>query len=224
MDNGITPVMNVGGYGNGYGAGAFGGEWIFGLIVLAAMMNGGFGGWGGNRGFGFGADEMSNSLQTNILEAAANQRENCSQFTATNSNITNGFYQLARDMCQQSFGLVNQISGVSADIKDRLATMAAAQAQCCCDTDRAILENRYLSAQNTAAINANTSAGIQSIKDLICAEKAERQAARIQQLELNQALCGVVRYPTTATFSAGYPFSGFGYGYGNSGCGCGGSF
>lgn len=42
MDNGIQPVMNVGGgYGYGNCGGAFGGEWIFGLIVLAALFNGG---------------------------------------------------------------------------------------------------------------------------------------------------------------------------------------
>ena len=34
MDNGITPVMNVGsGYGDGFGFGG-GGAWIFGLLVL----------------------------------------------------------------------------------------------------------------------------------------------------------------------------------------------
>lgn len=217
MENGgIVPTIDYG-RGSYCNDGMNSGAWIFGLIVLAALFNGGFGGFGGNRGFGFAADEMSNSLQTNILEAAANQRENCSQFTATNANITNGFANLSRDLCSQSFGIVQTVTSGNADIKDRLAAMAATNAECCCRTERELLENRYLGAQNTAAINANTTAGIQSIKDLICAEKAERQAARIQQLELNQALCGVVRYPNSITYSAGYPFGN----YGNCGCGCG---
>ena len=41
------------GYG-GFGMGGFGGGWILGLIVLAALFNGGgFGGFGGNNGAGW---------------------------------------------------------------------------------------------------------------------------------------------------------------------------
>ena len=32
---------------------------------------------------------------------------------------------------------------------------------------------------------------------------ADKQAARIQQLELQQALCGIVRYPNAVTYNAG---------------------
>jgi hypothetical protein len=46
MDNGITPVMNVGGYGDGCGLNGFGG--IFGLLVLLGILNGGGGGLFGN--------------------------------------------------------------------------------------------------------------------------------------------------------------------------------
>lgn len=71
---------------------------------------------------------------------------------------------------------------------------------------------------NTAAINANTTAGIQKILDQMCADRAAQQSARIQQLELNQALAGVVRYPLAMTYTAGFsPFC-------NSGCGCGTGF
>lgn len=46
---------------------------------------------------------------------------------------------------------------------------------------------------DTTAINANTTAQIQSVKDLFYKEKAEAQAAKINKLELQQALCGVPR-------------------------------
>ena len=50
---------------------------------------------------------------------------------------------------------------------------------------------------------------MQKILDQLNADKAAAQAARIQQLELNQALCGVVRYPNAMTYTAGYsPFCG----------------
>lgn len=217
---GITPVMNIDrNCGDGYGMN--GGAWIFGLIVLASLFNGGFGGFGNRCGNGessiLEAVNLSNGQQTAQLEAAANQRENCSQFTATNSNITNGFSNLARDLCSQSFGIVNTITGGNADIKDRLATMSAQNAQCCCDIQRGIDGINYNNAINTASINANTTAQIQKVLDTLCADKIAAQQARISQLELNQALCGVVRYPTQATFNAGYPF---GYHYGFNGCGC----
>lgn len=66
---------------------------------------------------------------------------------------------------------------------------------------------RYEAALNTASINANTTAQTQKILDALCADKLAAQSARIQQLELNQALCGVVRYPLSMTYNAGFsPF------------------
>jgi hypothetical protein len=221
MDTGITPVMNMGGDGTGMNSGA----WIFGLIVLAALFNGGFGGaWGGNRG-GFvgnvGADEMSNSLQTNILEAAANQRQTCMDFTSTNSNISNGFSNLARDLCTLGSTLGTTITSGNADIKDRLASMAAQQATCCCENKQLLLENRYLDAQNTASINSTVVAQSQKILDALCSDKISALQGKVSQLELQNALSGVVRYPSQATFNAGYPF-GYPYAFGGfNGCGCG---
>ena len=47
--------------------------------------------------------------------------------------------------------------------------------------------------------------------------EGQMNAARIQQLELQAALCGVVRYPNATTYTAGAnPF------FGGCGCGCGG--
>ena len=45
--NGITPVMPIGGMGDSFG-GSF--LWIFGLLILLGMFNGGGLGWG-NNGF-----------------------------------------------------------------------------------------------------------------------------------------------------------------------------
>lgn len=225
--HGIVPTLEYGrsgGYGYGCDGGMNSGAWIFGLIVLAALFNGGFGGFGGRNALDqssvLEAVNLSNGQQTAQLEAAANQRENCSQFTATNANITNGFANLSRDLCSQSFGIVNTVTDGFANVKDRLAAMSAQNAQCCCDQLRALDGVNYNISQSTAAINATTVAQTQKILDALCQDKLAAQQARIQQLELNQALCGVVRYPTSATYSAGYPFNGFGYGF-NNGCGCG---
>ena len=55
---------------------------------------------------------------------------------------------------------------------------------------------------------------MQKVLDAISENKIEALQGRINQLELNNAVAGVVRYPTTFAYSAGQsPFCG--------GCGCG---
>ena len=72
---------------------------------------------------------------------------------------------------------------------------------------------------NTAAINANTTAQTQKILDAICGNRIADMQNQINHLQLQAALCGVVRYPTAITFNGGAsPFCGGGCG---CGCGCG---
>ena len=62
---------------------------------------------------------------------------------------------------------------------------------------------------NTASINANTTAQAQRIIDAITENKVEAMQNRINQLELQNALQGVVRYPNGWTYNAGNsPFCG----------------
>ena len=93
----------------------------------------------------------------------------------------------------------------------------ANQNQCCCSTLRAIDGVNYANAQNTAAIDANTTAQVQKVLDAITENKVDALRGRINQLELNNAVAGVVRYPTTFSYNAGQsPFCG--------GCGFNGAF
>ena len=203
-----------------YGCGLSGGEWIFGLIVLLALFNGGFGGWG-NRGFnGEPVTEtgLCNSMNFNNLENAVGRLSE-SQAAATRSTdnaICQIGYQNAqlanqtqRDLCQ-GFAAVN--AGINQNRFD-------AQ-KCCCDTQRAIDGTNFNLAQSTASINANTTAGIQKVLDKMCENETNALRARVQQLELQSSLCGVVRYPMQTTFATTCnPFFG-GFGFNNCGCGC----
>lgn len=68
---------------------------------------------------------------------------------------------------------------------------------------------------NTASINATTTAQTQKILDAINGNRMADMQNQINQLQLQSAMCGVVRYPTTYTYNAGQsPFCG-----GNT-CGC----
>lgn len=68
--------------------------------------------------------------------------------------------------------------------------------------------------QSTALINANITAQTQKVLDRLSEDKICALQGKISQLELQQALSGVVRYPQAITYNAGTsPFCG--------GCGCG---
>lgn len=76
-----------------------------------------------------------------------------------------------------------------------------------------IAQNRYEAAMNTASINANTTAQTQKILDAIMGNRMADMQNQINQLQLQSAMCGVVRYPNATTYNAGTsPFCG--------GCGC----
>ncbi len=65
---------------------------------------------------------------------------------------------------------------------------------------------------NTAAINANTTAQTQKILDALAQNKIDALQNKVNQLELQNAVAGVVRYPNQTTYCSGAnPF----------GCGCG---
>lgn len=105
-----------------------------------------------------------------------------------------------------------QASNNAAAISQQLAT-------CCCETQRAIDGVNYNAAQNTASINANTTAAVQKVLDAIQKDKIEALQGQVNQLQLQSALCGVVRYPNSTTFTAGYnPY------FSTNTCGCGTAF
>lgn len=105
-----------------------------------------------------------------------------------------------------------QASNNAAAISQQLAT-------CCCETQRAIDGVNYNAARNTASINANTTAAVQKVLDAIQQDKIEALQGQVNQLQLQSALCGVVRYPNSTTFTAGYnPY------FNANACGCGTTF
>lgn len=77
-----------------------------------------------------------------------------------------------------------------------------------------IAQNRYEAAMNTAAINANTTAQTQKILDAIQGNRIADLQDKVNQLELQNQLASVVRYPSNTFYAVPSPcFS--------TGCGCG---
>lgn len=177
--------------GDGFGMGN-GGSW-FAWILLFALFGGGFG-WNNQRGncattedlaSGFNFQGINNKLNE-IVAGQAN----------INQNLGNSICQLGYQDAQHTYELSRQI------------------AECCCGTARAIDSVKFDMANYSAATNAAITAGTQKILDKLCADQTAALQARVQQLELQQAMCGVVRYPTATTYAV--PSACFSYGS----CGC----
>ena len=208
--NGITPVMPIGGAGDGFGFGG-GGLWLFAILALM---------WGGNGGL-FGGAGNSNAIQADINRGFDNQNLQAQTrdiLTAVNSGTaqsvatTNQTFHDVLAVLTDKYGeLARDIAGVAVG----QANMLANQNECCCNTLRAIDGVNYNNAMNTASINANTTAQTQKILDAIAGNRMAEMQNRINQLELAQAVNGVVRYPSSMTYSYNAnPFCG-------CGCGCG---
>lgn len=195
------------------GGDCFGGSgfiWAF-LIFALLMGNGGF--FGGNQN------------QTNALSADM-QRGFDSQNTVANQreilSATNGVYhdvvatlgdkysELARDIAGVNAGVSQAIANqcqVAGDLKLQIAETGSG-------INANIAQNRFDGALNTAAINATTTAQTQKILDAIAQNKIEALQGKVTQLEMQNLMAGVVRYPLASTYNAGgSPFCNCGGGY-----------
>ena len=65
------------------------------------------------------------------------------------------------------------------------------------------MQNNYDGAMRDAATNANFTAQIQGVKDMIAQNKIEALQAQVSKLQLQQATSGMLRFPTTWSYDAG---------------------
>lgn len=196
MDSGITPVMPMGG-----GLGSDNGLWLFALLILFGMGGNGF--WGGGNAMGYRAataEDVNNGFNFNDL-----QNQNRDIIGA----ITNGTAQAVAATNQTFHDTLNAVSDKYNELSRDIAGLAVGQAnalakqnECCCNTLRAIDSVKFENAQNTALINANITAQTQKILDTLAQNKIDALQNRVNQLELQQAVTGVVRYPLAMTYSS----------------------
>lgn len=218
--------MVIGGDGAGFGSGGF----IWAFLIFALLM--------GNGGFGFGNNNgNSNAIQADINRGFDNQNLQA-QTRDILSAVTGGTSQAIAASTANATNAINAIKDGNAslirefgNVETTLTALSGKQQECCCNILRAsddvkysdalntaainqnIAQSRYDSAMNTAAINATTTAQTQKILDAIAQNKIEALQGRVNQLELDRAMTGVVRYPLQTTYGAGVsPFcNGGGY-------------
>jgi len=217
MENGGLSASDVAlmtnrndGFGWGDG-GAF--MWIFALLILAG---GGFGGFGGfNNAIGYENLATSNEVQRGFdnQNLQAQTRDILAAVTAGTAQSVATTNQVFHDTLNALSDKYNEITRDIGGLAVGQANMLAKENECCCSTLRVIDGVNYNNAMNTAAINANTTAQTQKILDALSANKIEELQNKVNALELQNAVSGVVRYPNSWTYNAGNsPFCN---------CGCG---
>lgn len=234
MENGtLSPsdvaLLSGNGNNNGYGWGDASFMWIFALLLLAGN---GFGGWGGGNSFanaiGYENLATSNEVQRGFdsQNSIANQREILAAVTSGTAQSVAATNQTFHDTISVLSDKYNEITRDIGTLALSQQQAMANQNQCCCDTkmlmsgiasdiNANIAQSRYDDAMNTAAINANTTAQTQRILDALSQNKIEELQSKVNALELQNAMAGVLRYPNSWAYNAGTsPFC-------NTGCGCG---
>lgn len=208
-----TPII-MGGDGGMFGGSGMG---FWGFLILAMFLfgGGGFGGFGGNNG-------NTNAIQADVNRGFDNQNLQA-QTRDILSAVTSGTAQTISASTQNASNAITAIKDGNANIirefgnvETALTALSGKQQECCCNTLRAIDGVNYNNALNTASINATTTEQTQKILDAIAGNRMADMQNQINQLQLQNALSNVVRYPNGWTYNAGTsPFCNC------NGCGCG---
>lgn len=220
MENsGIQPVMPIGnmGYGDGFG---YGGGWMW-IIVLFALMGGGFGGW--------------NNRDTNVARIQDVYASNDNQTLNANvRDLGDKMFRLGNGISDATFALNNTVTNGFANTGRDIANGTYVLDKAITDTryvlGNGINENRFAAQQNANMIAQAIANDGEKTRALIVQNKIEELQGRLaekdrslQSAEFALSQCGQTReiisqvrpFPVPA-FQVGNP-----YGAGcNCGCGC----
>jgi hypothetical protein len=188
----------TGGNNNNRSNGAFGddGWWI----ILLFLMWGNNGWGGGGRNGATTREEIAYGFDMNGLENGVRgvQQGLCDGFYAMNTGMLNGFTGIQNTLCQGFSGVNAGMAQQTFDLSTQLHTMAAANANCCCETQRAIergfadtnynlatqsCDTRRAIADSTRDIIDSNNAGVRSILDFLTQDKIATLTAENQSLK-----------------------------------------
>ena len=169
--------------------GMFGGGYLIMILILFLILTMGGGAFGANRGNPVTEADLCNANSFSELKAGV----------ARNADGISNMYT----------GLQNGLSNLGYETLRNFNTLQAQLAHCCCTIQRGIDSVNYNGAINTSNIIQAQERGTQKILDAICGNRMADMQNQINQLQLQAALCGVVRYPNAITYNAGTsPFFG----------------
>lgn len=209
MDNySLSDLAAVSKDNDGWGGG---GAWWIIILFLFVFMGGGWGGFNRQGEFGQYATAAS---QQEILFG-----QHFGQLNDRITNVGNGLCTLGYEMQGNIGQLGREVAlaqaGTNTTIMQTGNSIQGQIAQCCCDNR---LATANLSAQmdrQTCDITTAIHAEGEATRALMQANELQALRDKVASLEMDNRMCGVVRYPNGLTYSAGSsPFCGC-----NSGCG-----
>ena len=206
-NNGLS-VSDVAALSNG-GFGGFGGgfEGLIYLAVIAAMFGGGF----GFGGFGGGnAAAMAGMATQADMQRGFDNQNTMAQTRDILGAVTGGTAQTIAASTANATNAIEAIKDGNAalvrefgTVETALTALSGSMQSCCCDVKQAVMQNNYDAAMRDAATNANFTAQIASVKEQISQNKIEALQAQINQLQLQNAMSGVLKFPNAWTFAGG---------------------
>ena len=195
---GIVPTMPIGGNGFGFGDS---GIWLFAILALM---------WGGNGFWGNRGSVGTEAIQADVNRGFDNQnlqaqtRDILGAVTGGTAQAVAATNQSFHDSLAAMQSLYNETARDIASLAVGQANLQAAQSACCCETKQLIMQSNYDGAIRDAATNANFTAQIQGVKDMIAQNKIEALQAQVSQLQLQAATSNVLRFPSAWTYAGGY--------------------
>lgn len=186
MDNySLADFAAVTDNGNGF----MGGGNCLAWILLFALFGGN--GWGGQRGGCVTEADLCNA----------------NSFTELKGSVAG----IASDQAAIARQTDNAICQIGYQGLEHQAALSAQIADCCCTTQRAVDSVKFDMANYAAATNLSIVENTQKILDKMCAQENAALQARVSQLELERAVCGIPRvnpygygvYPTFGNCNVG---------------------
>lgn len=165
--------------GNGFGGN---GAWWIIVLFLFMFGNGGF--WG-NRGSGQPVTDsgLCDAMNFNNLENAVGR-------LSDSENLH--MMQLSQGLASLGYENARLANETQAGVMQGKYENSRQLAECCCTTQRAI-----------DSVNANINEKFAAIEKGQLQQTISAQQNQLNQLYMQQQLCGVVRYPNATTYSAG---------------------
>lgn len=191
-----------------------GGVWIFGLIVLLAIMSGGL--FGGTTNAT--AQDVNNAQQFGQL--LDGNRDIIGQSNANSNNIV-------RAIDQSEYETVASMKDAQLQLQDRLSDLHVAQsnnlarmnelfgntrmeiADKTANLGQGIMQNRYEGALRANAITDAIMLDGQKTRDLITSNRMDDMRQTINKLELEKVTCGMLKFPMNWTYPFPLPFQPF---------------
>lgn len=165
------------------------------------QLGGGNGIWGNNGKTPATTDEVQNQFNFAALERQNNE---------TVAAVRQASYDVTGAVKDQAYALNTAVR----DVNDEVQRNNYEIGQATCAINRNIDSVRYDNAINTRELLASNCEQTQKILDVLAGNRMADMQNQISQLQLQAALCGVVRYPMQYAYNAGsgpLPFGGAPY-------------